>query len=525
MKTTILIAALLAGAAAPAIAQVSTQTATPTPDTAATTNDTPVTGETSAPADGAAPADDPALSSPAPLSPEESASQTAFLTAQLESLQAQVEALKKQMANVTPSWKGAPQFGDSTTGFTFKPKGFMQFDAGYVSTPGDTLAGTVGGLNYNNLGWNTRARRLVFGAEGTLPGGFGYKAEFDFAQAGVSYEDIVLTWQGKNSPLQVTIGNFYPLSSLETMTSSRLTSFLERASFTDAFGYNRRLGVALGYAAADDSFNLTAGLWSQEINNTSFNRTGWQGSVRAVFSPTMGETRLHIGANYQHRVNQKDNQNFRYRSRPFTQVTDQRFVDTGAIASKGDDVVGIELAAIHGPLHFAGEAQKLWVDGYEPGETFGPNNGVSNDATVTPAFYVGSPSFFSAYGEVGFYLTGESRGYKGGKWDRTKVLKPFDQGGIGAIQLNARVEYVDLADRVEDGTNAAPNYVNGGTQWGYQASLIWNPMDYVRFMAQYGRGHVNGGPRAATIDPTSGNPAKDRSYDVDTFAVRAQLEF
>ena len=32
------------------------------------------------------------------------------------------------------------------------------------------------------------------------------------------------------------------------------------------------------------------------------------------------------------------------------------------------------------------------------------------------------------YFEVGYYLTGESRGYKGGKWDRTKVLNPFDKG-------------------------------------------------------------------------------------------------
>ena len=494
-------------AAAPAMAQAP-QTATP--DTAATTNDTPAAAD---------PAADATVPTPPPPTPEESASNAEFLQAQVDALQGQIDALKKQMGIVQPGWKGAPQFM-SDNGFTFKPKGFAQFDAGFVDTPGPNRAGTVGGLNYNNLGFNGRARRLVIGAEGSLPGGFGYKVEFDLAQATVSYEDIVITYQKAGSPLQVTIGNFYPLSSLDTMTSSRLTSFLERAAFTDAFAYNRRLGIAVGFADPADRYSITAGVWNQPINDTSFTRTGWQASVRGVFSPTFGSTRLHLGANYQHRVNQKDIQNVQYRSRPFTQITDQRFVDTGVIASKGDDIVGVELGAIHGPFHFAGEAQKVWVDGYRPGTVLGLNNTVAGGA-----FYADDPSFFSAYGEVGFYLTGETRGYKGGKWDRTKVLKPFDQGGIGAIQVNARLDYLDLEDRVAAGTLVAPNFVNGGKQTGYELSVIWNPMDYIRFMAQYARAHVEGGPRAATVNPTSTRPVNQRTYDVDTFGVRAQVDF
>jgi len=59
----------------------------------------------------------------------------------------------------------------------------LQFDAGYVSIPGHlTTGGTFGGVNTNNLGWNIRARRLIFGAEGSLPGGFGYKIEFELSQ-------------------------------------------------------------------------------------------------------------------------------------------------------------------------------------------------------------------------------------------------------------------------------------------------------------------------------------------------------
>ena len=467
------------------------------------------------------------------------ADEVTALRAEVEALRREVEALKQARAAAPapatapasappaaaasappPSWKGAPQLADAKSGFSFKPKGFVQFDAGYVSTPGPERSGIVGGLNYANLGWNARARRLVIGAEGTLPGGFGYNVEFNFAQGVVDYEDIILTYQRPGSRLRVTVGNFFPLSSLETMTSARLTSFLERAAFTDAFVYNRRLGAAVALLDPDDRYTLTAGLFGQEINNAGFGRTGWQASLRGTFSPRLGTGRLHVGASLQHRVAPRDAQNVGYRARPFTQVTDQRFVDTGPIAADGDDIAGIELGAILGPLHLAAEAQQAWVRGYRPGRSFGPNGGPGGGL-----FYAADPSFRAAYAEAGYYVTGETRGYRAGRWDRTHVLHPFDEGGWGALQVNARVDWLDLRDRVAPGGAAAPFLVNGGRQLGYALSLIWNPIDYVRFQAQFARAAVEGGPRAAIIAPASPAPAGQRRFDVDTVAVRAQVEF
>jgi phosphate-selective porin OprO and OprP len=457
----------------------------------------------------------------APQSTEDLSSRAAFMEAQLEALQQQVNDLKAQLTKATPTWKGAPQWDDKDAGFTFKPKGVLQYDAGFVGTPGPTRVGTVGGLNYNNLGWNSRARRLILGAEGSLPGGFGYNIEFQLAQGTVDYEDVVLTYQRPGKPVKITIGNHYPLSSLETMTSSKFTSFLERAAFTDAFNYNRRLGISAAWLDPADRFTFAAGIWNQEINeSTIFNRTAWQASVRATYSPTLAFGRLHLGANFQHRVFQRDSQSAQYRARPFTQITDQRFVDTGKIAAAGDDIIGLEFGAIMHSFHFAAEAQKVMVRSLNSTHVFPPNNGTNGGA-----FYNDNPSFESAYAEVGYFLTGETRGYKGGKWDRTKVLHPFDQGGWGAVQVNARVDYLNLRDRVSGTTIAAPDYVNGGKQIGYQLSVIWNPMDYVRFLAQYAHGSYTGGPRATTVNPTSSDPANERHFGVDTFAVRAQLEF
>jgi phosphate-selective porin OprO/OprP len=225
--------------------------------------------------------------------------------AKIELLQAQVEALQESIAQIqagqakgTPSWKGAPELADKDAGFSFKPKGFMQFDAGYVGFPdGEERNGTIGGLNYNNLGFNTRARRLVFGAEGGLPGGFKYKAEFNFAQGKVDYEDILLSYDFKDSPLTVSVGNFYPYSSLETVTSSRLGSMLERASFTDAFNYERRLGVGLSLAdKTADKYTLSGGIFSGKINDDFFNRTSWEVGARGTFTPKLTNGFIHLGA-------------------------------------------------------------------------------------------------------------------------------------------------------------------------------------------------------------------------------------
>jgi phosphate-selective porin OprO and OprP len=454
-----------------------------------------------------------------------------LLQAQVEALQASIDGLKAQMAKTTPSWKGAPQQEDKEAGFSFKPKGMMQFDAGFVGYPdGNERRGTVGGLNYGNLGFNGRARRLIIGAEGTLPAGFRYNVEFNLAQGTVDYEDIILAYDLKKSPLTIQAGNFYPFSSLETMTSSRFTSFLERASITDAFNYNRRLGV--GFILSDkktDSYILQAGLFNQPINDASFTRSGWQASVRGVYSPMLGSTRLHLGANFQHRMNNRESQAAQYRTRPLTQITDQRFVDTGAIAARGDDVAGLEFGAIMKSFHVAGEAQKVWVrDAYDAAAVAATNGDPESNRTIpTGALALnGNPSFKGGYVEAGFFLTGETRGYKGGRWDRTKVLHPFTDGGWGAFQVNGRLDYVELRDRVDSSnTTAAPFYVNGGKQLGYQVSLVWNPTDYLRFVGQYGHVAVTGGPRAATVDPTSSDPVNQRKYSVDTAAIRAQLDF
>jgi phosphate-selective porin OprO/OprP len=151
---------------------------------------------------------------------------------------------------------------------------------------------------------------------------------------------------------------------------------------------------------------------------------------------------------------------------------------------------------------------------FDASETPGTGNRLADD-----------PEFYSFYVEAGYWLTGETRGYKKGEWDRTKVLNGFDKGGFGALGLTVRYDYLDLADSVLYTGGVGTSTSRGGTQEGYLASLVWQPIDYVRITAQYAHAEIEGGPFASTVKPTSTAVVNKRSYGVDSFAMRFAYDF
>ena len=471
-----------------------------------------------------------------------SAEQVALLQRQVEALQAQLDALKKQLPKATPSWKGAAQFSDSD-GWSFKARGRLHYDVGYLAAPGDYAAN-------RNLGFNSRVRRVRLGAEGSIPGGFGYKVEGDFANTSVGFGDVLLSWTSRAKDVQVRAGNFESLDGLDQISSSNFITFLERAQMNDAFINARRLGVAAAAIGKDDSYRIEGGLFAAHSIDNTFDNDGWIGAVRTVYAPKIGDGRLHLALNYQHREFQSNNaaqsgvtpantpstnQLARYRARPFLQTTDVRFVDTGSFAAKGDDILGLEAAVIFPKLYFAGEAQWTKVRTYRPGDILTGLDSFSSPTQVTPA---SNPGFFGGYAELGYFLTGETRGYSGNVWGRTKVLHPLSQGGSGAWQVAARIDYLDLnskalqnavttnfATGTTSSASAATRLARGGSQLGLIFGLNWYPSDYVRLMLNYIHVNVEGGPLAAAVDPNSTTAINKRGYSTNGVALRTQVDF
>ena len=107
------------------------------------------------------------------------------------------------------------------------------------------------------------SRRIRLGAEGTIPGGFGYKFEMDFANGSVGFGDVILTYTPTNAPIDRRHrqpGDHQRPRADRRARASR--SFVERAAFDDAFINTRRIGSRLGYANKAGDLRFNAGLFA-----------------------------------------------------------------------------------------------------------------------------------------------------------------------------------------------------------------------------------------------------------------------
>lgn len=367
-------------------------------------------------------------------------------------------------------FEGAPRLG-STEGWSLKPRGRVQYDIGHIERPdGVTLPG-LGGVD--------ELRRARIGVEGTMPGGFNYVFEIDVAGEVVEITDAYLGWEVSDR-LTLTAGQHKNFQALDELTSSRFNPFLERAAFTDAFNFERRLGLSATYAHG--AWTAQAGVFHDNLLDVDETDDAVSLDGRLVFAPEVGESQLHFGASAHWRDN-GEAMATRYRQRPLLHATEVRFVATPSLPVEQETSFGLEAAVIRGPFHATGEAH--WFD--------------------RQAAAGASPTLFGAYLEAGWFLTGESRGYSNARWDRTAVREggAIEEGGFGAVQVAVRWDHLDLR--------------SGGQQNGLQASLTWIPTDYVRFLLNYARLDHD----EAAIPAAGG----DRDYAVDVVGFRAQFDF
>ena len=414
------------------------------------------------------------------------ADELAAMRAQLAAMNARIDQLEGELAATKAEAAEAGQVVDApapasdsepvstlakSDGWSFKPRGRLMFDAGFTNAPDSTGASD---------GFGNEVRRARLGASGDMPGGFGYKFEVDFAGNDISVADAILSYE--NGPIEIAIGQHNNFQSLEELTSSLHTTFIERAAFTDAFGFERRLGASVTYARGD--VLAQAGVFTDNLEDTDSKNRG--ADARIVFMPKAGDTQLHFGGSFHYNDLDDPAAQLRYRQRPLVHFTTQRFIDTRSMGADSETGYGLEAAAIAGRFHAAAEGYWQSVD----------MPGVADD-----------PTFFGGYVEAGVFLTDDTRGYKGGKFDRTKPSSPIGEGGIGSVQFTLRYDHLDLNDAG----------IVGGRQAGYFAALVWKPTDYTALMLNYGRLQYTD-----AILPTASG---DTSYGVDAIGMRAQIDF
>lgn len=265
-----------------------------------------------------------------------------------------------------------------------------------------------------------RARLFVSGKYGDQ---IKYKFEVNKASGkSIAVTDAYIQFLPKASPFKIKVGQFKTHNSLDEQNSSRFMSALERSAFTDAFGFDRRLGISVGTSGSNYTFD--AGAFTTNLEESGGSEEGRAYSARATFNPIKtADTTAHIGASWRYRSKGNTTSDLRYRQRPYTHVVSSRIIDTGRFA-ESDNFLGAEAAIIHKNFWAAGELAQLGANG----------SGVNADA-----------DFGGFYLEAGLFLGGR-RTYKGGKFGRPKVDNPYGGGGMGALSFVARYDSLDLED-------------------------------------------------------------------------------
>ena len=374
------------------------------------------------------------------------------------------------------SWKGSPQF--SSDDAKFKVKGRIQYDAALLMAPGS--------ISDRAQGYSNELRRLRLGAEGQLGAGFGYKLETELSDNSIDLVDTFITYE--NGKWLVTLGNHNQFQSLDELIGDTTGSVMERAAFTDAFNFERRLGLSAQYRSGILLAQL--GLFSDSADSLTNDEDGDENNSysvdgRVVLAPRIGKTQLHFGASGHWRdLNRLADEPQRYRQRPYLHTINSRFLATPSIDATGESHYGLEFAGTRGPLHWAGETH--WLRTKRPG--------------------LSDPTFFGGYAEVGYFLTGETRSYKNGIFGSTKPKQEFGDGGMGSLQLTARYDYLDLNDKD----------IVGGTQNAWILGLVWTPIEYLRFNLNYA--HLRYTDAAIPA-------GTDRDYGVNVVGWRAELDF
>ncbi|HWK32863.1 MAG TPA: porin, partial [Hyphomicrobium sp.] len=184
---------------------------------------------------------------------------------------------------------------------------------------------------------------------------------------------------------------------------------------------------------------------------------------------------------------------FRYRARGADLHLANRFIGTPQVFDR-DTFWGLEAAYVRGAWSIQGEYTQLHGD-------------------VSPLFVGPDSTYRGWYVEGSWFLTGETRPYKNGAFDRVKVLNPVFEGGHGAWQLAARYDVLDLSDNA----TLIATCTMCGEQKTWQLGVNWHLNDNARLMFNYNQSDIGGGDIAGTN--------RNDGATIKGFGARAQVDW
>ena len=324
-----------------------------------------------------------------------------------------------------------------------------------------------------------------------------YKVEFDFAGTN-SVEAKDIYFQITDLPLlqNVKIGHFKEPFSLDKLTSSRFTTFMERNVGSLAIAPGRHIGVMAHGVIEGENATYAIGYFTEKDDDGGRIQDDVMGgavTMRATYLPwydeaTEGRGLIHTGIAFSHR--NAFNNEYTIEFHPESELAHENSLLLTDVRTR--EMLGMEFAAVYGPLSFQSEYCVNWIDR------------TAHDNSRMQGVY----AYFS------YFLTGENRVYNRhkGTFDRVRPFENFfrvrDQNGNvymgkGAWELKYRYSWLDAYD------SGLLDYDYVGD---HTVGVNWYLNPYTRFMLEYIHSGINQNQGAGV-------------GDLNIFQARAQIDF
>jgi len=270
-------------------------------------------------------------------------------------------------------------------------------------------------------------RRVRFFNSGTVYSNVKYKVQLSFEAGRLSFKDVYIELTDIPIVGNFRVGHFKEPFRLEVMTSSKYMTFMER-SFHSAYAPERNTGFMLHnkmlnsrlfwqFAVLRNGNSFGDDIRARDGVNIVFRLSG------VAFQNKDKKQLLHLGGAYSHR--KPESEKYIIALRPESHLA-PRYASTGVI----DSVSKVNLFSLEAALvlnSFSFQTELVYSN-------------VSADGVQL--------KFPTYYAQVSYFLTGESRVYKGGTsgFSRVSPKKNFGGGGSGAWEVALRFSNGDLTD-------------------------------------------------------------------------------
>ncbi len=366
--------------------------------------------------------------------------QRQLMTAMVVLLAAPATALAADVAVTTDGGIEVSRYDGSAW---FKVGGRVMVDGGFYAEDEVTL------------GDGTELRRARIDVEGGVSHNWEFEFSADFADGDADVKDAALSYLGLDST-QITIGQQKIPFSLEELTSSKHTTFLEPALLNELVP-SRKIGITAIYRSS--AWTTAAGVYGEEFDDDADDEgnEGWCVAARATIAPVHDDRHaVHFGANVALEIPDTERK-ISYDTRPEAHVAGVKYVDTGKIRGVEDvRAWGLDAAVVMGSFSLQGEYVVATV-AQEP-----------EDERASSKEY----EFTGWYAYASWFVTGESRDYKVNKGAFGRV-KPY--GTSGALELSVRYSVLDLTD----------GEIEGGEEANITLGASWYANRNVRLTANY----------------------------------------